>query len=167
MIQVARPRMFHQIILALLLISGGLDVYSQSADSTLLSPEIPITLPEVSPDLQLMNDSTEVDSIQLDTNSGSGVNSSIFYDAQDSMVIDIVNGVVHLYGNAIVKFEGIEVKAAYVQYDFKNNLACANGVLDSLDVLQGKPEVNDNGQSFTQEEMCYNFKTKQVLAETL
>ena len=161
MIKVAWPRIVHRIILALLLISLGSDVHSQSSDSTLVPSEVPSTLPELSITPQVLNDSLALDSISLASTNDSGVNSSIFYDAQDSMILDIVNGVVHLYGNAVVKFEGIEVKAAYVQYDFKNNLACATGIRDSLDVLQGKPEVNDNGQSFTQEEMCYNFKTKQ------
>ncbi|MDP4952901.1 MAG: hypothetical protein NWQ53_04605, partial [Flavobacteriales bacterium] len=95
MIKVAWPRIVHRIILALLLISLGSDVHSQSSDSTLVPSEVPSTLPELSITPQVLNDSLALDSISLASTNDSGVNSSIFYDAQDSMILDIVNGVVH------------------------------------------------------------------------
>jgi hypothetical protein len=88
------------------------------------------------------------------------INASIFYDARDTIVLDAAENKVRLYGNAVVKYETMVLSADYIEYSFTNNAACAAGVPDSLGVLQGKPVFDDNGQSFTQEYLCYNFRTK-------
>jgi lipopolysaccharide assembly outer membrane protein LptD (OstA) len=88
------------------------------------------------------------------------INASIFYDARDTIVLDAAENKVRLYGNAVVKYETMVLSADYIEYSFTNNEACAAGVPDSLGVLQGKPVFDDNGQSFTQEYLCYNFRTK-------
>lgn len=107
-------------------------------------------------DLLELNDSTAVDSVAT----SDFINASIFYDAEDSIVLDAMQNKVLLYGNAVVKFQTMRLEAAFIEYSFSNNQACANGILDSLGVLQGKPFFDDDGQSFTQESLCYNFKTK-------
>ncbi len=88
------------------------------------------------------------------------INASIFYDAEDSIAFDAIGNKVMLYGKAVVKYETMRLEADFIEYSFGNNEACASGVLDSLGVLQGKPKFDDAGQSFTQEYLCYNFKTK-------
>ena len=104
---------------------------------------------------------TNVEEVPDSTESVDAINSSIFYDAEDSMIFDAINNRVLLYGGAIVKFETLTLTADYVEYDFTNNEACASGVPDSTGVLMGKPVLDDAGQSFTQEYMCYNFRTQQ------
>lgn len=86
--------------------------------------------------------------------------SSIFYDARDSIVFDLLTETVYLYGEAVVKYENIELQAEYIEYAMGEGSACANGVRDSLGVLVGVPILIDGGQQFSQKTMCYNFKTK-------
>ncbi|NQX93124.1 MAG: LPS-assembly protein LptD [Flavobacteriales bacterium] len=147
-----------QFILLLLLISIfqtslGQGAITQDEDSTSIS------LPKVQ-GLPLLNDSSVVDSIAAPTQTDV-IDASIFYDAEDSIVFDLFNGKVLLYGNAVVNYDGLEVKAEIIEYDFANTIACASGILDSAGVMTGKPQLSDDGQNFTQEFMCYNFKTKE------
>lgn len=100
------------------------------------------------------------DSLADSAESADFINASIFYDAEDSIALDAIHNKVMLYGKAVVKFQTMRLEADYIEYSFSTNEACANGVLDSLGVLQGKPKFDDEGQSFIQEYMCYNFRTK-------
>ncbi len=145
-----------RIILALLLIIGVVHSFAQSdttavpaqTDSLIVSQE----------GLLLSNDSTGVDSVTVQ--SEAAINASIFYDAQDSIVFDAINNKVRLYGSAVVKYEKMTLEAAFIEYDFGASEACATGVPDSTGVLTGKPLFDDEGQSFTQEYLCYNFKSQ-------
>ncbi|MGB1032520.1 MAG: putative LPS assembly protein LptD, partial [Flavobacteriales bacterium] len=147
------------IILLILLISSAFPAFSQDKlpGDTVSSP---MTLPKIVGDSTLSNEILTPDSIAPENNT-SGINESIHYNADDSVVFDLLNGKVLLYGNAVVVYDGLEVKAAFIEYDFKKSVACAAGVSDSTGVLQGKPQLSDDGQNFTQEYMCYNFKTKE------
>ena len=140
------------IILALLLIMGSFSVFSQTED---LADSL-ITAPNSVPDtLSTSNVALTVDSASTDV-----INASIFYDAKDSIVFDAMQNKVFLYGEAVVKYQTMELSAAYIEYSFGENMACASSVLDTAGVKIGKPQMNDNGQQFTQDYLCYNFKTQ-------
>lgn len=120
--------------------------------------------------LQLAADTTDVDSLQVisipinepiadsilsaDTtlSSSAFINASIFYDAADSLIFDLEEKMVRMYNNAVVRFDGMELKAAYIEYSFVDNLACAQGLLDTAGVLYGVPEFKDDGPSFSQKD---------------
>lgn len=88
------------------------------------------------------------------------IESAIDYEAQDSIVVDQINSITYLYGAAVVKYEKITLKAAYIEIDNKKNTLTAKGIRDSTNQLIGKPIFSDDGQSFEAEEMRYNFETK-------
>lgn len=128
--------------------------------------------------LQLLADTTVVDSLQLESipiNEPIGdsilladttlpstdfINASIFYDADDSLIFDLEEQKVRMYNNAVVRFDGMELKAAYIEYSFVDHLACAQGLLDTAGVLYGIPQFMDDGPAFSQKSLCFNFKTK-------
>ncbi|MEO0405080.1 MAG: hypothetical protein AAF193_09430, partial [Bacteroidota bacterium] len=147
-----------QFILLLLLISIFQSSLGQGAP-TQVEDSTSMTLPNVQ-GIPLLNDSLSTDSIATPSESDV-IDASVFYDSEDSIVFDLLNGKVLLYGNAIVKYDGLEVKAEYIEYDFANTMACATVIIDSTGVMTGKPQLSDDGQNFTQEYMCYNFKTKE------
>jgi lipopolysaccharide assembly outer membrane protein LptD (OstA) len=142
----------HQIILALVLIMGPFLTFSQTEVPNDSLSATPNSVPDT---LSLNNAALPEDSVSSDV-----VNQSIFYDATDSIVLDALQNKVLLYGDAIIKYETMVLEAAFVEYSFADNMACAAGVLDTAGVLVGKPQMNDNGQKFTQDYLCYNFKTK-------
>ncbi len=80
--------------------------------------------------------------------------------ARDSIVQDIRNRKVYMYGDAIVIYGDITLKAAYIEVDFTTNEVYAKGVKDSTGKVIGSPQFTEAGQTFKAKEMSYNFITK-------
>ncbi len=90
----------------------------------------------------------------------SGINDIVEYSAKDSMVFNIPEQKVFLYGNAEVSYQQTKLNAAFIMLDLKKNEVFAEGRLDSAGNLVQKPVFEENGQSFSSETMRYNFDTK-------
>lgn len=86
--------------------------------------------------------------------------SKVIYSSDDSMRFDIKKKKIHLYGNAEVKYEDIELRAAYIVIDWDKNTLHAEGVLDTNGVVIGTPEFTDGGKTFQAKKMDYNFRSK-------
>lgn len=80
--------------------------------------------------------------------------------ARDSIVQDIKNRKVYMYGDAVINYEDITLKAAYIEVDFTTNQVYATGIEDSTGKIIGAPEFTEAGQTFKAQEMSYNFNTK-------
>ncbi len=80
--------------------------------------------------------------------------------ARDSIVQDIKNRKVYMYGDAVINYEDITLKAAYIEVDFSTNQVYAKGIKDSTGKVIGSPEFTEAGQTFKAKEMSYNFTTK-------
>jgi lipopolysaccharide assembly outer membrane protein LptD (OstA) len=89
-----------------------------------------------------------------------GLDAPVTYEARDSIIADIPQQIVTLYGDAYVVYEGIELKADYIQIDLKSNEMTATYALDSLGLPVGKPIFISDGEESRCELMKYNFKTK-------
>jgi len=83
--------------------------------------------------------------------------------ARDSIIQDIANRKVYMYGDAIINYEDITLKAAYIEVDFTTNQVYAKGIADSTGKVVGSPEFTEAGQTFKAKEMSYNFDTKKGL----
>lgn len=80
--------------------------------------------------------------------------------ARDSIVQDIKNRKVYMYGDAIINYEDITLKAEYIEVDFRTNQVFAKGIEDSTGKIIGAPEFTEAGQTFKAQTMSYNFDTK-------
>jgi len=80
--------------------------------------------------------------------------------AVDSIVQDIRNRKVYMYGDAVINYQDISLKAEYIEIDFNTNQVFAKGVEDSTGKVKGVPEFTEGGQTFKAQEMTYNFDTK-------
>jgi len=99
------------------------------------------------------------------TNSKRLLDEPVEHDAVDSTVLDIVEQKVYLYSGALVKFGEIQLKAGYIEYDFKNKNVCAYPRKDSSGKEIEFPEFTDGNETFTAKLMCYNFETKKAFVE--
>ena len=82
------------------------------------------------------------------------------YSAKDSVVNDLQNRFTYLFGDAVVKYEDMELRAEYIEIDFKNNELYACGVADSNGRLYGTPIFIQSDATYTAREIKYNFTTK-------
>lgn len=80
--------------------------------------------------------------------------------AKDSIVQDIANRKVYLFGEAVVNYEDITLKANYIEVDLMSNTVFAAGLEDSTGKMVGLPEFTQQDQTFKSSTMTYNFDTK-------
>ena len=81
-------------------------------------------------------------------------------NADDSIVQDLANKKVYLWGNAEVTYGDIDLKAAYIRVDFNNNTVFAKGLKDSVGRIVGKPVFKQGDESFEADSITYNFVSK-------
>ncbi len=86
--------------------------------------------------------------------------SKIEYDAADSMVFSVTENKWFLYREASVKYENIELNAAYIEVDLSKNEIFARGEKDSLGVETGRPVMTQGSETFEAKTMRYNFETE-------
>lgn len=89
-----------------------------------------------------------------------GLDDKVDYSAEDSMIYDIVNQKVYLYGTAKVAYEDLTIDAAYIEFDWASNIVTAEGRRDTSGNLVGNPDFKDKTQGFQAKKMRYNFKTR-------
>lgn len=63
----------------------------------------------------------------------------ITYKSRDSIYTDKKNGIIYLYGDAKVMFEGFELNADYIKYDSKNKVVFARGIKTENGKYVGRP----------------------------
>ena len=66
----------------------------------------------------------------------------------------------YLYGDGDVDYGDLDLKAAQIRIELDSSTVYAEGVPDSLGVIQGNPVFNDGGDSYESKLMKYNFKTE-------
>lgn len=128
--------------------------------------------------LQIMNTDSISDSVAVKTDSVSinksdsltihadtlldteSLRSKVKYHSRDSIMTDMIDEVVHLYGAATVDYEDLHLKADYITIDFNKKELYAEGSTDSLGALIGKPEFTEAGQNFKSNTIRYNFDSK-------
>jgi len=84
----------------------------------------------------------------------------VVYNAEDSIIMDWAKQKAYMYKNAEVNYDGVNLKADYIELDFKNNTVYAIGVEDSNGVVQGNPVFKDGDDEFETTSLTYNFDTK-------
>ena len=88
------------------------------------------------------------------------LNSTVKYEARDSIVANIPEQKVRLYGLAKVEFEDIELTADFIEVDLKKSEVAATYTLDSLGQPVGKPVFTSDGEESRCDYIKYNFNTK-------
>jgi hypothetical protein len=91
----------------------------------------------------------------------SDLESEVIYSARDSIRFDLKEQKVFLYGDAMVQYEDIVLKAAHISYDFDDQVARSYGTTDSLGLPVGKPAFSQAGNEFDADTIKYSFGTKE------
>ena len=105
---------------------------------------------------------SSLDTLPSSTNvniSADALDENVEYGATDSINYDNANNRVHLYGEAFVKYQGLDLQAGYIEINLDSNIALAQVVVDSLGRSSGQPTFTDGSQNFSANKMRYNFKS--------
>ncbi|HTB31915.1 MAG TPA: putative LPS assembly protein LptD [Bacteroidia bacterium] len=87
------------------------------------------------------------------------IDAKVIYHARDSIRLDATTKKVFLYGDASVKYQDLELKAAYIDISMDSNIANSHGAQDSGKTV-GKPEFHQGADVFYADIIRYNFKSK-------
>jgi len=88
------------------------------------------------------------------------IDSKVTRQARDSIVQNLKTKKVFLYGDAVITYGDITLKAAYIEVDFNTNTVYATGLPDSTGKIIGKPEFTEGNETFKAKTIRYNFDTK-------
>lgn len=115
------------------------------------------------------DDTVKKDSLKVSTNiSTSAIKSKVKYKPKDSIVYDIANEKVFLYGDAQVDYEDITLNADYIEINWTDHTVYAEGRRDSTKEFArdssgdyiGMPVFSEKGEKFNAFTIKYNFDTK-------
>ena len=84
----------------------------------------------------------------------------INYGAQDTQWYDHKTRSMHLFGEAYVHYEQMELTAGYIIFDMENNIASAFSIHDDHGHEVQLPTFDDGERTFTYDKLRYNFKKK-------
>ena len=119
------------------------------SDSTVLSTPNPV-----------FADSTANFSQSPKVISENAITSVVDYSARDSVVNDLQRRITILFGDAMVRYEDMELRADYIEIDFEHNELYACGVADTNGNMYGYPVFSQGSENYYAHEIKYNFTTK-------
>ncbi len=93
--------------------------------------------------------------------------SKVDYNSADSIDFSVSEQKLFLWGDAYVKYEDIELRAAYIEIDLSKNEVFARGVTDSLGVETGRPVMQEGVETFEAKTMRYNFQTRKGIISSI
>lgn len=88
----------------------------------------------------------------------------VVYNASDSIVFDVVNDMLYLYGSASVAYEQTSLKAAYIKINLTEETIFAKGVPDENGKEIGTPIFSEGSTEgeYNARAMEYNFRSKKA-----
>ncbi len=104
-----------------------------------------------------MSDTTIVRRFTLSADS---LDAPVICRSRDSMYLDVKNQLLHLYGQAQVQYEQIDLKAGHIILDMRQKTITAQQMVDSLKQLSGMPIFSEGEQQFTARKIRFNFQTR-------
>lgn len=109
-------------------------------------------------DTSIVSNQNPFDTVQIEFKDDE-LKAPVKYEATDSIVYDIENEMLYLYGNASMDYQQTNVKSERVTFDWKTQTLSAEGV-DSAGKKVGKPILTQEGSIYDANKMEYNFKTQ-------
>jgi hypothetical protein len=167
------------LFLVLLPLYGQTDsTFSRRADSAQImeSPELKFTGNELIPAATLntnnavIGDSIQIPEFTADSSAlapakkkKNDIETTINYNAKDSMVFEIENKRLRMYGDTHIDYGGITLESGQTSIDWTERNIKSQYTLDSLGRKRGKPVFSEGSDSYETDDILYNFKTKRAI----
>ncbi|MBT3417382.1 MAG: LPS-assembly protein LptD [Flavobacteriales bacterium] len=87
--------------------------------------------------------------------------------ANDSIIQDLENKKILLFGNAKIIYGDITISANYIEIDWNNSTINAKPTTDSIGEFIGFPVFTEGKDSFKATEILYNFKSKKCIVSKI
>lgn len=110
---------------------------------------------------KVIDDSLRADS--LNRQRKNGIDAPVEYTADDSMTYEGASGLAHLYGNSHVKYQDMDLQSDQIFMQLDSSLVHATGSQDSLGKKFGTPVFKMGSDTYENDTIAFNFKTKKGL----
>lgn len=141
------------------------------ADSIQDTPGGPDTLKMDSLQLAVFRRNRAVDdSLRLDSANRArknGIDAPVKYSAEDSIVYEAGTKYAWLYGNSHVEYEDMDLQSDKIDMCLDSSLVHATGKADSLGALSGTPVFKMGSDTYENDTMAFNFKSKRGLISSV
>lgn len=129
----------------------------KGTDSTLTN--VVITDSTALPDSLHLIDSTSLTEKEREND----IETTINYTAQDSMLFDLDNQKLYLYGDTHIDYGAITLDADQTSIDWSQRAINSRFIYDSLGRKRGKPVFSQGSEVYETDDILYNFKTKRAI----
>lgn len=164
---------FNPQIMRIMLLSGFMLVSIINVSAQELPVYIQDSIPSPAQDSSIFTDTLATDTLQNDTTQAAAdsvivepkgdIKTTIKYSAKDSIVSDVQNQIVRLYGDAQITYGEINLKAAEIEINWATNTLTANSVTDSLGEKIGVPVFKDGAAEYETQSIEYNLKSRKAV----
>lgn len=128
---------------------------------SILDPSDTIPTDTIPNDSVSPTDTTKIVAVDSSQTEGD-IETTVNYNAEDSIFFDVVNRKIYLYGEAEIDYGEIQLAADYIELDWVNNMLTAKGMPDSTGTVVGQPIFTDGPEEYQTETIRYNFKTRKA-----
>ncbi|MCZ6899616.1 MAG: putative LPS assembly protein LptD, partial [Bacteroidetes bacterium] len=111
-------------------------------------------------------DSISADSVRAPVPVGD-ISTTVKYTAKDSIRLNVLTKIVHLYGQSDIDYEPIGLQAEIIEIDWNTNTLSAEGKKDSIGKYFGTPVFSNGSEVYETRTMKYNFKTQKAIISGL
>jgi lipopolysaccharide assembly outer membrane protein LptD (OstA) len=101
---------------------------------------------------------TTVDTVNIVYNDGD-IDGPINYQAADSIVYDLANQMLYLFGSAYMKYTDIELSSHEIDYDWTTGTLTSRGKIGEDGELESGASFSEKSGVYEADSMQYNFKT--------
>ena len=111
-----------------------------------------------------IDDSLALDS--LNRQKKNGIDAPVEFSATDSLIYEAGSGMAHLFGDAHVKYQNMDLKSEKIYMCLDSSLVHATGIRDTTSgLLTGTPVFQMGSDTYENDTMAFNFKTKKGLIQ--
>ena len=135
----------------------GLDSIPSVGDSLL--PNAPVQDSAATRRPAILPDTVPADTARSQRQTKNFLEDKIDGSNSDSVVYDLRNNKVYLFGHGDVNYQGMTLTSDYKDVNLENKHIHAYGILDTLTNMPTRPEFVDRGQSYTMDTITYNLET--------
>lgn len=108
-----------------------------------------------------IDDSLALDSINRQRKNG--IDAPVKYSAEDSLVYEAGTGKAYLFGDSHVEYQDMDLKSDKINMSMDSSLVHATGSQDSTGLIYGNPVFTMGSDTYENDTMSFNFKTKKGL----
>ncbi len=112
---------------------------------------------------KVIDDSLRQDS--LNRQKKNGIDAPVVFSANDSLIYDASSGMAHLFGQSHVEYQNMDLQSDRIYMCLDSSLVHATGARDSLGTLFGTPVFKMGSDTYENDTMAFNFKTKKGLIQ--